>query len=91
MKKHLLKLETKFFQDVEKGKKCFEVRRNDRDFKIGDVVMFKEIVYGNDPLEIETGRKTGEFVITYIFYGWQCMQFGVDRDFCVFQMEAINL
>ncbi len=38
MKIHELKLDTKYFNDVKSGKKNFEIRKNDRDFKVGDIL-----------------------------------------------------
>lgn len=38
MKIHELKLDTEFFDDVKSGKKNFEIRKKDRDFKIGDIL-----------------------------------------------------
>ncbi|WP_282798853.1 DUF3850 domain-containing protein [Lactococcus lactis] len=41
MKTHELKLDIKYFNDVESGKKNFEIRKNDRDFKVGDILELK--------------------------------------------------
>lgn len=38
MKVHELKLNTEYYDDVKKGLKTFEVRKNDRDFKVGDIL-----------------------------------------------------
>ena len=35
MKKHILKTINPYFQDVWDNKKTFEIRLNDRDFKVG--------------------------------------------------------
>ncbi|MBQ1293271.1 MAG: DUF3850 domain-containing protein [Clostridiales bacterium] len=37
---HFLKLREVFFEDVRTGVKSFEVRKNDRGFRIGDLVEF---------------------------------------------------
>jgi hypothetical protein len=87
MKLHKLKLETKYYQDVISGKKTFEIRKNDRNFQIGDYVEFTEVVYANDPLEIETGRVSDQYMITYIFDGGQGVQFGLSNGFCVLQIK----
>lgn len=42
MKLHRLKLQQPFFGDVYCGRKNFEVRKNDRDFKVGDRLMLVE-------------------------------------------------
>lgn len=36
MKTHELKLDIKYFNDVKSGKKNFEIRKNDRDFRLRD-------------------------------------------------------
>lgn len=38
MKVHELKLNTAYYDDVKTGLKTFEIRKNDRDFKVGDVL-----------------------------------------------------
>lgn len=39
---HQLKIEPQFFDDVVSGKKTFEIRKNDRDFKVGDFLALDE-------------------------------------------------
>lgn len=41
MKKHELKLDTKYFENVKSGKKNFEIRKNDRNFEVGDILELK--------------------------------------------------
>lgn len=40
---HQLKTEHNFFEDVISGKKTFEVRKNDRDFMVGDFLELNEL------------------------------------------------
>ena len=47
---HHLKCEAEYFQAVERGKKKFELRKNDRDFQVSDMVYLHESING-----IETG------------------------------------
>lgn len=42
MKVHELKTDTQYFRKTLYGKKTFEIRLNDRDFKVGDVVLLRE-------------------------------------------------
>jgi len=50
-----LNLYDQYFQDVKTGLKTFEIRRNKRNFKIGDLIEF-------------TNKKTGEKIIKEICY-----------------------
>lgn len=39
---HKLKTVQPFFTEVKEGKKKFELRKNDRDFKVGDILILEE-------------------------------------------------
>lgn len=39
---HELKTWPEFFKQIRNGRKKFELRRNDRDFKVGDQLLLKE-------------------------------------------------
>lgn len=41
MKTHELKLDINYFEDVKSGFKNFEIRKNDRDFQVGDILELK--------------------------------------------------
>ncbi len=58
---HELKIHPKYFKAVVSGRKTFEIRRNDRNFKVGDRIELKE--YSK-----ETGYtgKSALFDITYV-------------------------
>jgi hypothetical protein len=43
MKIHELKTISSFFECVADGRKPFEIRKNDRNFKVGDVLLLREI------------------------------------------------
>lgn len=61
-KTHELKILPKYFNEVYSGNKTFEVRKNDRNFKVGDMLILKE-------WDIENQKFTGNQVkrkITYI-------------------------
>ncbi len=42
-KVHYLKCKKQYFLDVISGVKTFEVRKNDKDFKVGDILVLQEI------------------------------------------------
>lgn len=56
---HKLKIRPEYFKAVSSGEKKFEIRKNDRDFNVGDFLVLRE--YTNEC----TGRQT-IFKVTYI-------------------------
>ena len=76
---HYLKCETEYFQEVERGYKKFELRKNDRDFKVYDMVCLMETVNG-----IETGRKLLPFEISYIIRDEDAEKYGLRKGYCIF-------
>lgn len=81
---HALKTWPGYYAQVASGKKPFEVRKNDRDYKTGDRVLLQEF----DPnTEKYTGNEM-EFRIGYILQG---PGFGIQNGFCVFTLEEIQL
>ena len=40
---HELKLDTQWFDAVVNGQKRLEIRRNDRDYQVGDTLILKEV------------------------------------------------
>ena len=73
---HHLKCETEYYQAIERGEKKFELRKNDRDFKVGDVVYLDEVLNG-----IATGRTLPYIEIQYVFTGGK---YGLPEDYCIF-------
>lgn len=62
---HELKTWPLYFQAVVRGEKTFEIRRNDRDFTVGDVVRLREFgLHVSDP----DGRYTGAICERRIVY-----------------------
>lgn len=55
--KHQLKTWTYHFQAIKKGIKTFEIRKNDRDFRVGDTLILEEYFpdageYGCDSIAV---------------------------------------
>ena len=76
---HKLKILPKYYNEVLVGKKKFEIRKNDRDFKEEDVVILKEFVDG-----IYTGRYI-KAIIDYIFNGGS---YGLEKGYCIFSIRV---
>jgi len=63
---HHLKLNAAYYDDSASGLKTFEIRKNDRDFKVGDVLELREWVWsGLERKGAYTGAVHWKF-ITYI-------------------------
>lgn len=86
-KHHRLKSWPQFYWPAYAGAKRFEVRRNDRNFKVGDTVDLCE-------WEPVTGEYTGqEFTaeIVYLFEpGADPILPGIEPGFCVFGLESLE-
>jgi hypothetical protein len=76
---HKLKCQTKYYEAAEKGLKSFELRKNDRNFQVYDMVELFEVVG-----DVFTGRKLPPKEIKYICEGGQ---FGLDKDYVILQLE----
>ncbi len=72
---HHLKTETEYYQDIEKGLKKFELRKNDRDFKVHDFLYLDETVDAK-----YTGRTLPPMEIKYILTGGK---FGLQDGYCI--------
>ena len=82
MKIHKLKTLQPFFDDVFYNRKEFEVRKNDRDFKIGDRLQLLEVV--------DEGQKQ-RYVLKDIKYILKGGQYGIDKDFVVLGLKEVNI
>lgn len=73
---HELKISPKYFEDVRNGMKRFELRRDDRDFKVGDLITLKEYENGS-----YTGREIKNMPIVYILRNAQ--EYGLKAGYCI--------
>lgn len=77
---HEIKLDISFCDLVNDGIKTFEVRKNDKNYQIGDLVRFKPVGVCFHPVEHPIKDKT--YKITYVLSGW-----GIEEGFCVFAIK----
>lgn len=63
MKTHELKVHPQFWRPLIAGDKPFEIRRNDRNFAVGDKVRLREF----DPSFGYTGSGIYEWTISFVF------------------------
>lgn len=79
---HALKTWPEYYKAVASGDKNFEVRRNDRPFKVGDNLLLQE---WNPESQEYTGREITREII-YILPGQN--KFGMYSDFCVMGLKT---
>lgn len=76
MKLHILKLQQPFFDDVYCGRKDFEVRKNDRNFEVGDRLKF-----------IEYPSENPRFIFRDIKYILDGGKYGIASDYVVLGLK----
>ncbi len=82
---HELKTHKIFFEPQKNGEKMFELRKDDRPYKVGDNFLSQEY----DPQTNEyTGRET-MYQITYIFRD-DAEFFGLKKGYCILQLREID-
>ncbi|ANU48499.1 hypothetical protein ADH76_10085 [Enterocloster clostridioformis] len=73
VKTHEIKLASMYYDDVASGKKSFELRKNDRHYKVGDKLHL---------LEFTDGRHTGRTISADIVYMLEEYT-GLAEDYCI--------
>lgn len=80
---HVLKTWDEFMQDIALRNKTFEVRKNDRNYEVGDIL----ILQGFDKDKKAYTDKQITAKVTYILHGGQ---FGVEEGYCVMGIVVLN-
>lgn len=80
MNNHELKTWPKHFEEVFMGRKTFEIRKNDRDFKVGDYVHLHEY----DPAIKEYSGRRMARRITHILHG---PGFGIEEGYSILSIQ----
>lgn len=81
---HEIKVLPEYFNELVDGNKKFEIRENDRDYKVGDIVYLRE--WDDD-------KFTGNALIVKITYILTAEQFseGLQRGYCVWSFDGLGL
>lgn len=84
---HRLKTVKPYFTDVQNGIKLFELRKNDRNFHPGDILILEEF---NDTGNAFTSGYTGQVVRKSVSYVLKdCPQFGLQDGYCVLGIREV--
>jgi hypothetical protein len=80
MKMHELKIEQHWYDRLVTGEKTHELRFNDKDYQVGDVLLFK-LPHGEAYPE--------QFGITHILHCYQFSQ-GLKDGYCILSLERLQ-
>ena len=83
MRYHELKIKKEYIRDVFLLKKKSELRKNDRDFKAGDLIHFVTI----DGKDIEK-HENNLFIVTYVYEGTG--EYGLAKGYCIVSIELVD-
>lgn len=94
---HVLKIEEKYYIDILRGVKTFELRKNDRDYKVGDLIQFEvKQEYIKDIPDVSSLNKgiyytlqDDIFKIVYILKDAQ--RYGLDKDYCILGIKQVEI
>lgn len=92
MKIHELKILPQYFIDVTNGKKTFELRKNDRDFHVGDILMLKEFNQDKQYETMEEGflsNFSGKKILRQISYILKDIE-GLNKDYVILGVKALD-
>lgn len=81
MEKHKLKTWKPYFEEIFKDNKDFELRKNDRDFKVGDELLLQE-------WDNETQLYTGREILVYVNYMLEGGQFGLEEGYVIMNIRS---
>ncbi len=93
MTEHTLKTHGTVWEAIKSGQKRFEVRRNDRFFQQGDVVVLRKM--GESGRYYERDYSSDDKFATFDLrfkIGWMLHggQFGIEPGYVVFQLENVD-
>ena len=80
MKIHILKIKDKYYQDLIRGRKSFELRKNDRDYKVGDLIHFVGI----------NGEEYNYNVYIIVYVLKDVPEYGLDKDYCILGIKKLD-
>lgn len=94
MKIHELKIKEEYYKEVALGRKTFELRKNDRDYQVGDLIKFTKIerVATGDfvvPFRDKETPTEELFQITYILK--DVPEYGLDKDYCILGIKRVEI
>ena len=84
MKLHILKIKEEYWNAILRGDRTFELRKNDRDYQVGDLIHFVK-TDGYDYLFCSHCV----FRIVYILKNAE--NYGLDKDYCILAIRKLEI
>lgn len=94
---HALKTLPPYFKGVADGAKTFELRKNDRNFSVGDILILKEWKMGStdatgpELVVIKEQGYTGREVMKTISYILKGGQFGLAKGYVILALKPYGI
>lgn len=90
MKLHELKILHPYLIDVTIGIKTFELRKNDRDYQVGDLIHFIDIWGDDTKNDVEPYIDENTlYRITYVLKDVE--KYGLDKDYCILAIKKLEI
>ena len=93
--RHELKTDPGIFTAVAKGSKTFELRKNDRDFKVGDELLLKQTRYSAEEMNKAYQGKpleyTGAFWTVKVRYILHGPALGLKKGWCIMSVKEMSV
>jgi len=80
---HHLKTLPPYFEEVYQGKKNFELRKNDRNFQLGDILVLHEWT-------ADTEQYTGREIAKKVAYILEGGSLGLEKGYVIMALSEIN-
>lgn len=77
---HQIRIAATFYEDVASGRKSFELRKNDRNYKDGDILEMMEFKEGKN-----TGREI-KAIVTYLLEDYT----GIEEGYCIMGIKVLD-
>jgi hypothetical protein len=87
MRVHRLKTLAPYWHRIQQGDKTFEIRKNDRDFQVGDILEL-EFVESINP-NIQSANWAPMIINAKVKYLFPGGQYGLEVGYCIMSIELI--
>ena len=86
MKLHVLKIKDEYLSEIYCGRKTFELRKDDRDYKVGDLIHFVDT--NGDEVDTKEFNKGNLYEITYILRN--VPEYGLQDGYAILSIDQVR-